>query len=266
MAADCARLGAAVSFTSMRHALGRFKSKVAAITGAGSGIGAAIARRLAAEGAAVAVSDCNAAAAAEVANQLRSSGHDAIAFATDVSDEGSVRDLVDQAVDQLGSLDVMVNNAGIGESPTPVDERSSDDWHRVMHVNLDGVFYGVKHAARVMKAHGRDGVIINMASILGVVGFKGAPAYVAAKHAVLGLTKAVALELAPFNIRVLSVNPAFIRTPLITGLEAAVLPLHPIGRLGEPEEVAGLVAYLASSEAAFLTGASYLIDGGYTAA
>ena len=116
-----------------------------------------------------------------------------------------------------------------------------------------------------MKARGQGGVIVNMASILGLVGFNGAAAYTTAKHGIVGLTKAAALELAPFAIRVVSVNPAFIQTPLISGLEEAVLPLHPIGRLGEPEEVAALVAYLASDEAGFLTGASYLVDGGYTA-
>ena len=123
----------------------------------------------------------------------------------------------------------------------------------------------MKHAARAMKARGRGGVIVNMASILGLVGLNGAPAYTAAKHAVVGLTKAVAIELAPTGIRVVSVNPAVIRKPLITGIEEAVLPLHPVGRLGESDEVAGLVAYLASDEAAFLTGAAYLVDGGYTA-
>jgi len=115
-----------------------------------------------------------------------------------------------------------------------------------------------------MKAAKR-GVIVNISSILGLVGLSGAPAYTAAKHGIVGLTKAVALELAPFKIRVVSVNPAFIRTPLIKGMEESMLPLHPIGRLGESEEVASLVAYLASEEAAFLTGASYLVDGGYTA-
>lgn len=243
----------------------RYHGKVVIVTGGASGIGTAIARRLAAEGAAVAVCDVNADAAETVAEELRRTAHRAIAVATDVGDEEAVRALVDRTVGELGGLDVMVNNAGIREQPTPIDQRSAEEWHRVIRVNLDGVFYGVKHAARVMKARGHGGVIVNMASILGLVGFKGAPAYTAAKHAVVGLTKAVALELAPAQIRVVSVNPAFIRTPLIAGLEDAVLPLHPIGRLGEAEEVAGLVAYLASDEAAFLTGASYLVDGGYTA-
>lgn len=225
----------------------------------------AIARRFSSEGASVAVSDVDAEAAGTLVEELKHRGRTALAVAADVGDEKAVKRLIDSAVAELGGLDVMVNNAGIGEKPTPIDERSTEDWHRVMRVNLDGVFFGVKHATRVMKAQGHGGVIINMASILGLVGFNGAPAYVTAKHGIVGFTKAVALELAPFKIRVVCVNPAFIRTPLISGLEEAVLPLHPLGRLGKSEEVASLVAYLASSEAAFLTGATYLVDGGYTA-
>lgn len=249
----------------MARSEARYSNKVAVVTGGASGIGAAIARRLAEEGAAVVVSDINGDAARALAEEIGREGRRAIAATTDVGEEEAVRSLVDRAVAELGALDVMVNNAGVSEQPTPIDERSADDWHRVIRINLDGAFYGVKHAARVMKARGRGGVIVNMASILGLVGFKGAPAYTAAKHGLVGLTKSVAVELAPAGIRVVSVNPAFIRTPLIAGLEEAVLPLHPIGRLGESEEVASLVAYLASDEAAFLTGASYLVDGGYTA-
>jgi NAD(P)-dependent dehydrogenase (short-subunit alcohol dehydrogenase family) len=186
-------------------------------------------------------------------------------FVADVSKEEQVAALVDFAVKELGGLDAMVNNAGIGEDDVPIDQKPAEDWNRVISINLTGAFWGVKHAARVMKKAGQGGVIVNMASILGVVGSAGAPAYTAAKHGVLGLTKAAALQLAPAKIRVLGVSPAYIRTPLISGIEEQVLPLHPIGRLGEAKEVASMVAYLVSDEAAFLTGATYLVDGGYTA-
>ncbi|HJT15964.1 MAG TPA: SDR family NAD(P)-dependent oxidoreductase [Thermoanaerobaculia bacterium] len=225
------------------------KNKVAIVTGAASGIGAAIAKRLAADGARVCASDLKA--------------EDEI-VACDVTSEDAMRDLIDQIVAKYGRLDIMVNNAGIGESAIPIDKKPAAKWQRVIDTNLTSVFYGIKHAARAMKKTG-GGSIINISSILGSVGLTGAPAYVAAKHGVNGLTKAAALELAAFKIRVVAVQPAFIKTPLIKGMEDSVLPLHPIGRLGEPEEVAALVAFLASDEAGFMTGAGYLIDGGYTA-
>jgi len=237
-------------------------NKVAIVTGAASGIGAAIARRLAADGASVCVSDLKLEDAQKIASGI---GKSAIAFAADVTSEDAVRQLVDQTVSAFGRLDIMVNNAGIGESSIPIDEKPASKWQKVIDTNLTSVFYGIKHAARVMKARGSGGAIINISSILGSVGLTGAPAYVAAKHGINGLTKATAIELAPLKIRVVAVQPAFIRTPLIKGMEDAVLPLHPIGRLGESDEVASLVAFLASDEAAFLTGAGYLIDGGYTA-
>jgi NAD(P)-dependent dehydrogenase (short-subunit alcohol dehydrogenase family) len=234
--------------------------KRAIVTGAGSGIGAAIAERLARDGARVVVSDLNEKTARAAAERIKGKF-----FACDVSNEEQVSALVDFAVRELGGLDAMVNNAGIGEQEGPIDERTAADWNRVIGINLTGAFFGLKHAARVMKKAGGGGVIVNMASVLGHVGFAAAPAYTAAKHGLLGLTKAAALNLAAARIRVVSVSPAFIRTPLIAGKEEAVLPLHPIGRLGEAAEVAGMVAYLVSDEAGFLTGAAYLVDGGYTA-
>ena len=239
--------------------------KVSIVTGGASGIGAAIARRFAADGAAVCISDLHFDPAKALADELSHQGARAIAVAADVTDETAVAELIDRTVSELGPLDILVSNAGIGERPVPIDERPAEEWTRVIATNLNSVFFGIKHAARAMKAAGRGGVILNMSSILGSVGFSGAPAYTAAKHGVNGLTKAAALELAPARIRVVAIGPAFIRTPLIAGMEDAVLPLHPIGRLGEAEEVANLCAFLASDEASFITGVSYLIDGGYTA-
>jgi NAD(P)-dependent dehydrogenase (short-subunit alcohol dehydrogenase family) len=245
--------------------MSRFEKKSVIVTGGGSGIGAAAARAYAAEGAAVAVADLNEENALRVTEEIQAAGGRARAFRVDVSDEGQVERLVADTVEAFGGLDVLVNNAGIGEQPTPIDERPSSDWQRVIDVNLSSAFYGTKYAARYWKGKARGGVIVNVASILGLVGFGGAPAYTAAKHGMVGFTKAAALELAEFGIRVVSVNPAFIRTPLIAGMEEAVLPLHPIGRLGESEEVASMILYLSSDEAGFLTGATYLVDGGYTA-
>jgi NAD(P)-dependent dehydrogenase (short-subunit alcohol dehydrogenase family) len=245
--------------------MSRFEKKSVIVTGGGSGIGAAAARAYAAEGAAVAVADLNEENALRVTEEIQAAGGRARAFRVDVSDEGQVERLVADTVEAFGGLDVLVNNAGIGEKPTPIDERPSSDWQRVIDVNLSSAFYGTKYAARYWKGKARGGVIVNVASILGLVGFGGAPAYTAAKHGMVGFTKAAALELAEFGIRVVSVNPAFIRTPLIAGMEEAVLPLHPIGRLGESEEVASMILYLSSDEAGFLTGATYLVDGGYTA-
>lgn len=245
--------------------MARFDGNVVIVTGAGSGIGAATARLFGAAGAAVVVADINAEAGQGIADALSDAGVRTLNVPTDVAHEDAVRDLVDQAVATFGGVDVMVNNAGIGEQQTPIDERDDADWQRVIATNLSSVFYGIKHAARAMKAQERPGVIVNTSSILGLVALNGASAYTAAKHGVIGLTKAAALELAPGRIRVVAVSPAFIKTPLITGFEQAVLPLHPLGRLGEAEDVARLIAFLASDDAAFLTGAAYLVDGGYTA-
>ncbi len=243
----------------------RFQGRVVVLTGAGSGIGAATALRFAAEGASVVVSDINGGNADRVvAAIVRASGR-AMAVRADVSVEQDVSDLVDRALSEYASLDVMVNNAGIGETAGDIDTLDASAWQRTINVNLNGVFYGVKHAVRAMKAKRVKGSIINVSSILGLVGLANAAAYTAAKHGVMGLTKAAALELAAIGIRVNAVNPAFIQTPMIAGMEDAVLPLHPMARLGTPEEVAAMICFLASDDASFVTGASYLVDGGYVA-
>ncbi len=245
--------------------MSRFTGKVAIVTGAGSGIGAATATQLAAEGASVVVSDIVAAHAESVAKQIVALKGRAIAVTTDVTDEKQVAALIDRAVSEHGGLDVMVNNAGIGGIQGDIDTAELSQWNQILNVNLTGVFLGLKHAVRAMKAGKRKGSIVNVASILGLVGFANAAAYTASKHGVMGLTKSAALELGKTGIRVNAVAPAFIKTPLIAGMEEAVLPLHPVGRLGTPEEVSALICFLAADEASFLTGASYLVDGAYVA-
>jgi NAD(P)-dependent dehydrogenase (short-subunit alcohol dehydrogenase family) len=245
--------------------MSRLAGKVAIITGGGSGIGAATAVRFVAEGAAVIVADADQEAGQKIVGELHKKGGRGIHIVTDVAEEDSVRQLMDLGVRQFGRLDVLVNNAGMRGPLKGIDELSAREWSEVIATNLTGVFYGVKHAARVMKQQKSGGVIINISSVLGVVGSGGSSAYTAAKHGILGVTKAAALELAPSRIRVVAVAPAFVQTKLIAGLEEAVLPRHPLGRLGRPEEVASMIAYLASDEAAFLPGATYPVDGGYTA-
>ncbi len=246
-----------------------FAGKTAIVTGAASGIGEAVARELAALGATVIVSDREQAACDRIVASIMDQDGRAMGKAADVSDPTAMEALVALAESETGALHLAVNNAGIGGAQAPVGEYPLEEWRKVMAVNLDGVFYGMRYQIPAMERAG-GGAIVNMASILGSVGFAQSSAYVASKHALLGLTKTAAMEYAQKGVRINAVGPAFIATPLLTenlpqemldGLAA----LHPMGRIGTSEEVSGLTCFLLSDRASFITGSYHLVDGAYTA-
>lgn len=246
-----------------------YTGKVAIVTGAASGIGEACALTLASCGAKVVVADFDEVSGQSVTDKIIADGGVASFFKVDVARPSEVEEMVRFAVDIYGRLDVAVNNAGIGGAQMPTGEHPIEDWQKVIDVNLSGVFYGLRYEIPAILESG-GGSIVNMASILGSVGFANSPAYVAAKHGVVGLTKTAAMEYAARGIRINSVGPGFIRTPLLdNNLDAETLGLiatmHPIQRLGTSQEVANLVTFLCSDDAAFITGSYYLVDGGYTA-
>ncbi len=242
--------------------------KVAFVTGGASGIGEAAALMLAKQGAAVAVVDLKLDAAQKVVDAISSAGGKAVALVADVSDEAQVAKAVADTVSQLGGLHIAVNNAGIGGDIAPTADQTVAGWQKVISINLDGVFYCMRNQIPAMLKSG-GGSIVNIASILGQVGFANSAGYVAAKHGVVGLTKTAALEYATQSIRVNSVGPGFIKTPLLGALPPEALEpiaqLHAVKRLGESDEVAALITFLASDEASFITGNYYAVDGGYLA-
>lgn len=251
----------------------RLRERVALVTGGGSGIGRAISLRLAGEGARVLVGDLDPRSAQETADAARAAGGVAEFAAVDVCDGASVAALVDQAVATWGRLDVSVANAGIGLAGNVLDQ-SEEEWDRMFAVNARGAFLTCKHAARAMLPQG-SGSIVNVASVGGMVGLLDRAGYCASKAAVVGLTKAIAVDFADKGVRANSVSPGTVDSPWIGRITAdaedpaekrqQMQARQPLGRFGAPEEIAGLVAYLASDEAAFVTGSNFVIDGGLTA-
>lgn len=244
-------------------------NKVAIVTGAGSGIGREVAYSYAREGASVVVSDIDIKGGQETVNQILAQGGKALFVKADVADPKDNEMLVKKTVERFGALHIACNNAGIGGPPALTGDYPLDGWNTVIGINLSGVFYGMRYQLPEMLKSG-GGAIVNVSSILGQVAFATASAYVAAKHGVVGLSKNAAVEYADKNIRINSVGPAFIKTPLLDkNLDEATLNFlatkHPIGRIGEPEEVAELILWLSSDKASFVTGSYYAVDGGYLA-
>tara|TARA_Y100000588_G_scaffold114826_1_gene125954 strand:+ start:1543 stop:2337 length:795 start_codon:yes stop_codon:yes gene_type:complete len=256
---------------------GRVEGKVALVSGAATGIGESIVHLLASEGARVAVADIDETRGGEVAAGIRKAGNEAIFIPLDVTNEESWKHCIESIETQFGCLNILVNNAGIAIVES-VDKMLFEDWRALMAVNVDGVFLGTKHAVPAMRRSG-GGSIVNISSILGLTGLEKLSAYCASKGAVRLFSKAIALECARdgSGIRVNSIHPGYIHTAMMedtcrrdygdipTGL-SELGKLHPIGRVGEPEEIAAGVLYLASDESKFVTGSELAIDGGYSAA
>ncbi len=255
----------------------RFQDQVALVTGGGTGIGKATAIAFARQGAKVVIGNRNEQRGADVVEEIRAAGGEAVFQQTDVQKAADVQSLVHLAVEKYGRLDIAFNNAGIEGDIVPTHEQTEENFDRVMGINVKGVWLCMKHEIEQMlgqspSSSGTKGAIVNCSSIAGVIGFPGLGQYVASKHAVNGLTKTAALEYATQGIRVNAVSPAVIETPmadrLISTLEMSqedAAAMAPMGRTGQPDEVADLVLFLCSNDSSYITGQAMLIDGGYTA-
>jgi len=254
--------------------MGRVEGKVALVTGGANGIGASACKLLAREGAKVAVTDVQHDPAKQVVQEIKEAGGEADYWHLDVSDEEQVKAVFHDVKERYGEITVLVNNAGIAGPMQPTDQIAEEDWDKLMKVNVNGVFLCTKHAVPQMRAAG-VGSIINLSSIYGLIGNGDVPAYHASKGAVALMSKNDAVLYAKENIRVNSVHPAFIWTPLVEGFlskqgdveegKKALASLHPVGHIGEPDDIGWGVVYLASDESKFVTGSELVIDGGYTA-
>jgi len=249
----------------------KLENKVALITGGGSGIGQATALLFGKEGAKVVVADYKEDAGKETIELISKNGGEATFVLADVSKSENVQNMIRQAVKKYGKLDIVVNNAGIEGQLAPTADCSEENLDRVIAVNLRGVFLGMKYAIQQMLKQG-SGVIINTASVAGIVGWKNLPAYSASKGGIIQLTRVAALEYATRNIRINAICPGVILTPMVervTGGKEELIKqfteIEPVKRMGRPEEVAALALFLASDDSSFITGAAIPVDGGYTA-
>lgn len=245
----------------------KLQNKVAIVTGGASGIGEATVRLMVKQGARVVIADMNNTKGVALAEELNKNGIVALYVPTNVTVEDEVKNVVKQAVDAFGKLDIMFANAGIGAMSAVVDMPMAE-WNRVIGINITGVMMCDKYAIEAMLKTG-GGVVINTASILGFVGQAGTTAYSAAKGAVVNITKTIALDYAKQGVRAVGIAPGYIETPLLSDLDKQLkdylVTLHPMGRLGTAEEIANAVVFLASDDASFITGTTLLVDGGYTA-